>query len=347
MVISPPVAYLECCDKRPPPRQQPPASAAAQPGEHLMAISGDGDVTVWNLDSMRNVVKTSLSPLFRSLTSSGVSPAAAAVSGSPRSPRGTSGGTGAGAAGASAGPEAKKGASVARAGVTPEGMPLVMLACHGAPGGSLQAFTFHLGLETWVRVADGRSALSDFYSSGPCTSPSTRGGVLSALQRGVRSGASPSPGAILQASKAGKRPAVAMAGAPARESLQSAVTRGHLEESLSTAVLLGNAEEFEDVLRAYAGHLAKSAGYGEGRYAQQWFWFGWALGSTAVCDKAAWMYPSCRMSMCWSWTGESLATYHTAPLRDLLLLLHFMSTKLRHARVHPALPNLLALISAP
>ncbi|CAB1115812.1 unnamed protein product [Ectocarpus sp. CCAP 1310/34] len=265
MVISPPVAYLECCDKRPPPRQQPPASAAAQPGEHLMAISGDGDVTVWNLDSMRIVVKTSLSPLFRSLTSSGVSPAAAAASGSPRFPRGTSGGTGAGAAGASAGPEAKKGVSVARAGVTPEGMPLVMLACHGAPGGSLQAFTFHLGLETWVRVADGRSALSDFYSSGPCTSPSTRGGVLSALQRGVRSGASPSPGAILQASKAGKRPAAAMAGAPARESLQSAVTRGHLEESLSTAVLLGNAEEFEDVLRAYAGHLAKSAGYGEGR----------------------------------------------------------------------------------
>ncbi|CAN0141441.1 unnamed protein product [Ectocarpus fasciculatus] len=268
MVISPPVAYLECCDKRPPPRQQPPASAAAQPGEHLMAISGDGDVTVWNLDSMRIVVKTSLSPLFRSLTSSGVSSAAAAAaSGSPRSARATSsGGTGAGA-GASAGAEAKKGASVARAGVTPEGMPLVMLACPGAPGGSLQAFTFHLGLETWVRVADGRSALSDFYSSGPCTSPSTRGGVLSALQRGVRSGAAPSPGAILQASKAGKRPAAAMAGAgaPARESLQSAVTRGHLEESLSAAVLLGSAEEFEDVLRAYAGHLAKSAGYGEGR----------------------------------------------------------------------------------
>ncbi|CAM9855555.1 unnamed protein product, partial [Scytosiphon promiscuus] len=63
-----------------------------------------------------------------------------------------------------------------------------------------------------------------------------------------------------------------LAGGAARESLQSAVTRGHLEDSLSTAVLLGSAEEFQDVLRAYAGHLAKSAGFGHGRI-------------RALCDK--------------------------------------------------------------
>lgn len=49
--------------------------------------------------------------------------------------------------------------SVARAGVTAEGMPLVMLACPGAFGGSLQAFALHGGLGTWVRVADGRYVL--------------------------------------------------------------------------------------------------------------------------------------------------------------------------------------------
>eukprot|EP00752_Nemacystus_decipiens_P011990 g10630.t1 len=301
LVISPPVAYLECSDQRPPPQRQPPppatsaaaaaAAGATQPGEHLMAISGDGDVTVWNLSSMTLVVKASLNPLFRSVSSgappmrSAAAAAAPASSSAPGSPGASSS--------ASASTSAKKGVSVARAGVTPEGMPLVMLAYHGAFGGSLQAFTFHVGLGTWVRVADGRFALSDFYSSGPCTSPSasSRGRVLSALQAGVRAGSSPTPSVLLQASKAGTRPAAAaaaaaasgavassavtaaaMASGAARESLQSAVTRAHLEDSLSTAVLLGSADEFLDVLRAYAGHLAKSAGFGHGRI-------------RALCDK--------------------------------------------------------------
>eukprot|EP00903_Cladosiphon_okamuranus_P014287 g13270.t1 len=282
LVISPPVAYLECNDQRPPPQRQPgQPPAATQPGEHLMAISGDGDVIVWNLGSMTLGAKASLNPLFRSVSSGGPP----LRSGGPGSPEPSSTrADGASSSGASASSSAKKGVSVARAGVTPEGMPLVMLACQGAFGGSLQAFTFHVGLGTWVRVADGRFALSDFYSSGPCTSPSAGGRVLSALQAGVRAGSSPTPSVLLQASKAGTRPGAAAAGGGggegaaviasvgARESLQSAVTRGHLEDSLSTSVLLGSADEFQDVLRAYAGHLAKSAGFGHGRI-------------RALCDK--------------------------------------------------------------
>jgi len=283
LVISPPVAYLECSsDQRPSsPRDSPAAGAAPQSGEHLMAISGDGDVSVWNLSSMRLAVKTSLGPLFRSVSSCSVSPRSSAASAAPATtPSGGPGPPGASPSGRDVGGASgarTKGVSVARAGVTPEGMPLVLLACQGAFGGSLQAFTFHVGLGTWVRVADGRFALSDFYSSGPCTAPSARAGVLSALQTGVRAGSSPTPSALLQASKAGARPAAAagaaaaaeaggaLAGGAARESLQSAVTRGHLEDSLSTAVLLGSTDEFLDVLRAYAGHLAKSAGFGHGR----------------------------------------------------------------------------------
>lgn len=60
--------------------------------------------------------------------------------------------------------------------------------------------------------------------------------------------------------------AIAASGAATRESLQSAVTRGHLEESLGNAVLLGSAKEFVDILKAYAGHLAKTAGFGDGRF---------------------------------------------------------------------------------
>lgn len=118
-----------------------------------------------------------------------------------------------------------------------------------------------------------RFALSDFYSSGPCSSSNR--GVLSALQTGVRVGSSPTPAALLQASRAGTRAvgsasagaaAIAASGAATRESLQSAVTRGHLEESLGNAVLLGSSKEFVDILKAYAGHLAKTAGFGDGRF---------------------------------------------------------------------------------
>lgn len=36
---------------------------------------------------------------------------------------------------------------------------------------------------------------------------------------------------------------------------------------MATAVLLGSgSEEFVDVLRSYAGHLAKNAGFGDGRF---------------------------------------------------------------------------------
>lgn len=201
LVVSPPVAYLECSNGPPPPpppqrrqRQEQPhepaANAGASSGDFLMAISGDGDVFVWNLGTMTLAAKSSLAPLFRSVTSSGVPPrsstasstsaaasAAAAGgagggggSGVPTSPHGGtaggrgsgsgggggSGGAGGGAGGGDVSGKSVSGVTVSRAGVTAEGMPLVMLACSGAFGGSLQAFALHRGLGTWVRVADGR-----------------------------------------------------------------------------------------------------------------------------------------------------------------------------------------------
>ena len=200
LVVSPPVAYLECSNGPPLPLQrrrrqeqaqeQEPggANAGASSGDFLMAISGDGDVFVWNLGTMTLAAKSSLSPLFRSVTSSGIPPrsstasstsASAAASGgggggggggsgsagAPTSPHGGlagnrgSGSGGGGGGGAGVGDVSGKsvsGVTVSRAGVTAEGMPLVMLACSGAFGGSLQAFALHRGLGTWVRVADGR-----------------------------------------------------------------------------------------------------------------------------------------------------------------------------------------------
>lgn len=130
-----------------------------------------------------------------------------------------------------------------------------------------------------------RFALSDFYSSGSCTL-SSKNGVLAALQARVRSGSAPTPAALLQASRVGsgvpagrigsggaasgaRAAAAAMAAMTPpglqRDSLRTAVTRGHLEDSLGTAVLLGSPVEFEDVLKAYVGFLAKNAASSDGR----------------------------------------------------------------------------------
>lgn len=125
---------------------------------------------------MTLTAKSSLSPLFRSVACTGplARPAAAAAAtarapGSTGSGGGGGGGEdGAGAAtvGAGGGGKVLPGVSVARAGVTAEGMPLVLLACPGAFGGSLQAFALHKGLETWVRVADGRCVFLFFCAGG-------------------------------------------------------------------------------------------------------------------------------------------------------------------------------------
>lgn len=140
-----------------------------------MAISGDGDVFVWNLGTMTLTAKSSLGPLFRSVACTGGPPprpsaATARIPGSSGGAgvAGAAGGEdGAGAATASAGGGGKvlPGVSVARAGVTAQGMPLVMLACPGAFGGSLQAFALHETLGTWVRVADGRCVFRFFFSA--------------------------------------------------------------------------------------------------------------------------------------------------------------------------------------
>lgn len=170
LVISPPVAYLECNESPPPPSRARGAASAFPGGDQLMAISGDGDVFVWNLLTMTLTTKSSLAPIFRSMSTPSIpqggtrQTSASAPSPSPpgsptSSPRSTGAAATAAAGGGGGGSGAtgvKGGVSVARAGVTAEGMPLVMLASPGAFGGSLQAFALHGGMGTWVRVADGR-----------------------------------------------------------------------------------------------------------------------------------------------------------------------------------------------
>lgn len=166
MVIVPPVAYLECSDPpTTPPKRKTGAGTPAEAsscGDCLMAISGEGDVFVWNLERMVLVAKSSLHPLYRSLAPGAAhqrsSPAGTTANATPRGGVSTPGSGDGAHPGNVTGAGGKSSAvvSVARAGVTAEGMPLVMLACPGAFGGSLQAFALHQGMGTWVRVSDGR-----------------------------------------------------------------------------------------------------------------------------------------------------------------------------------------------
>ncbi|CAM9489715.1 unnamed protein product, partial [Discosporangium mesarthrocarpum] len=65
LVISPSVAYLECSSDGPPPS----GGSGQGRGSHLMAVSGEGEVFVWDVDAMSLAVRGSLSPLLQSLTS--------------------------------------------------------------------------------------------------------------------------------------------------------------------------------------------------------------------------------------------------------------------------------------
>ncbi|CAM9266005.1 unnamed protein product [Choristocarpus tenellus] len=277
LVISPPVAYLECSGDVQDPTtsisSKYPQNRRGVVGDQLMAISGEGEVFVWDLDAMSLTVKGSLGPLMRSL-SLGSSLASqsptSTTAGKGRDQGETAGGqarasggdavhTGGGAGGSAATTGGSGGGvSVVRAGVTSEGSPLVLMSCPGGVGGGLQVFLLHKGLGTWVRVADGRYSLSNFYGSGPCTVHAT--GLVSGLQGIVRSSARPSPSALLQASAlpATHLSSSAMRGITGEGGLQVSVTRTHLEDSMACALMLGSSEEFVDILQAYAGCLAKT-----------------------------------------------------------------------------------------
>eukprot|EP00537_Pseudo-nitzschia_pungens_P009167 CAMPEP_0172380226 /NCGR_PEP_ID=MMETSP1060-20121228/70330_1 /TAXON_ID=37318 /ORGANISM="Pseudo-nitzschia pungens, Strain cf. cingulata" /LENGTH=1355 /DNA_ID=CAMNT_0013107977 /DNA_START=492 /DNA_END=4559 /DNA_ORIENTATION=- len=133
--------------------------------------------------------------------------------------------------------------------------------CVGA-GGSLQGFIYDLPSELWMRVADSRFVLSDFYNSLPsCWSSSKKkaspkgGGPLSKLDDSVRMGAAASslqrsrrsrslldhhPASILIASSSNNN--TNNANASATNDVDS---RSHCEDRMACALALGSVSEFE------------------------------------------------------------------------------------------------------
>ena len=104
-------------------------------------------------------------------------------------------------------------------------------------GGSLQGFIYDTESDLWMRVADSRFVLSDFYNMLPSMSSSsskkTSAGELSKLDDSVRMGAGTS---TLQRSRRQHNDDL---------SNNDVASRSHCEDRMSCAVALGAASEFE------------------------------------------------------------------------------------------------------
>lgn len=127
-------------------------------------------------------------------------------------------------------------------------------------GGSLQAFVYDSASELWMRVADSRFVLSDFYSTLPSLSKAKKitNGELSKLDDSVRLGATCSS---LKSSRRGR----AFAGSHADrayhhngEATSDMATRSHCEDRMACAVALNSDSEFEYWLTLFARTLAMS-----------------------------------------------------------------------------------------
>lgn len=125
-------------------------------------------------------------------------------------------------------------------------------------GGSLQAFVYDSMSELWMRVADSRFVLSDFYSTLPGLSKAKRApnGELSKLDDSVRLGATSSS---LKSSRRGRT----FTGSNADQAyLQSGeaggdmATRSHCEDRMACAIALKSDAEFQYWLSLYARSLA-------------------------------------------------------------------------------------------
>ena len=124
--------------------------------------------------------------------------------------------------------------------------------------GSIQAFVYDPASELWMRVADSRFILSDFYSALPSLGRSKKAsnGELAKLDDAVRLGATSS---TLKASRRGSSHAdQSYRNITGEDGYNDAATRSHCEDRMACALALNSQGEFEYWLTMYARTLAMS-----------------------------------------------------------------------------------------
>jgi len=121
-------------------------------------------------------------------------------------------------------------------------------------GGGLQGFVYKRSMELWLRVADSRFILSDFYSTLPSTKTSPNG-ILFKMEDAVRSGSVSSSLKPSHRGRDGHSAAMFQNGENA--SSGNIVTRSHCEDRMACAAALGSVDEFKTWFLHYIQTLSK------------------------------------------------------------------------------------------
>lgn len=125
----------------------------------------------------------------------------------------------------------------------------VTSASSSGPGGSIQAFVYNAAAELWMRVADSRFVLSDFYTILPSAKTPDR--LLATIDDAVRGGVTSSS---IKPSRRGRDEA-SVSGMYHPD--PCTVTRSHCEDRLACAMVLESAGEFEFWLLRYVRTLVQ------------------------------------------------------------------------------------------
>ena len=138
---------------------------------------------------------------------------------------------------------------LARIQITETNRLMLILSFGTVSAKSLHGFIYNLDMEVWMKVSDSNTfLLSSLYTSTPRMACDDKEGLLSKMDRLVRSGAS---------MESAKQMYIKLA-ENEKQTSQSIVTRAHCEDRLACAVALGSASEFQIWISSYAKCLSSS-----------------------------------------------------------------------------------------
>ena len=138
---------------------------------------------------------------------------------------------------------------------------VILLSMQRAAGGSLQAFLYNKDLEEWQRIADGRFAMSDYYTSLALTrpmgaSPASGFDAFAQDSGGVLGPLSELESLVSLGSQSGPTSSGVFSSISNNAGQKSIVTRAHCEDRMACSLALRSATEFKHWLKLYAKCLS-------------------------------------------------------------------------------------------
>ena len=133
-------------------------------------------------------------------------------------------------------------------------MLFCMLSKEGCVGGSLQGFLWHEGMEVWMRVADARFALSEFYNASGLRNRMglgggrVGGGIVNRLESQAAQGTARLNMVHMFSSMSSNNNGLV--------EKRQVLNKAHCEDKIACAVIMKSTEEYKHWLGEYIGVLA-------------------------------------------------------------------------------------------